>query len=205
MPLIRAAFSAAALLMGTAPIALSAQLDSAPVGSQITNIGVARANAIVDSVFISRRIRADTIDIGDFAGYLLARLGVPPFEDSLKFRVTADSARIRVTGRLMDFPQEARAELGTIFTFLDSTSVFQAQISMPRADSGLMRFRLERATVRGIPIPDLLLLPALAEYSGRYPVLTSGGRELLVAMPPEATARLTPNGIALYMPETHRP
>ncbi len=192
------------------PLILPALLFTAPLGAQnaaprppggrITNAGVARANRAVDSVFIIRKLSGDTIEIGDFAGYLLARLGVPPFGDSLNFVVTSDTVRVRITGRLMDFPLEARAELGPIFTFIDSTSVFSVDISMPQFSDRLMRFRLERATVRGIPIPDMLLTPALDEYARRYPVLAGGGRELLVEMPPGATARLLANGIAIYLP-----
>jgi hypothetical protein len=186
-------------LLGAAPLA--AQGTPAPaVAGRFTNAGVARANLAVDSVFVSKTLAADTIEIGDFAGYLIARLGVPPFSDSLNFVVTADSARVRISGRLMDFPVEARAELGPIFTFLDSTSVFSVDISMPQHSDRLMLFRLERATIRGIPIPDMLLVPALAEYAQRYPVLAAGGRELLVEMPPGATAKLVPNGVAIYLP-----
>ena len=183
---------------------LAAQGTAAPASAgRFTNAGVARANLAVDSVFVSRTLTADTIEIGDFAGYLIARLGVPPFSDSLNFVVTADSTRARITGRLMDFPVEARAELGPIFTFLDSTSVFSVDISMPQHSDRLMLFRLERATIRGIPIPEMLLVPALAEYATRYPVLAAGGRELLVEMPPGATARLVPNGVAIYLPVKH--
>lgn len=188
---------------------LLAQEDGVPVRSgppgRITNAGVGRANVSVDSVFIKRALAADTIEIGDFAGYLLARLGVPPFSDSLQFVVSSDTSRVRISGRLMDFPLEARAELGPIFTFLDSTSVFGVEVSMPQGSDRLMRFRLERTTVRGIPIPDMLLLPALAEYTKRYPVLASGGKELLIEMPVGATAKMVPNGIAIYLPPKKQP
>jgi hypothetical protein len=190
------------LVLGAAPLAAQDAIPRLP-GGRITNAGVARANRAVDSVFVVRTLAADTIEIGDFAGYLLARLGVPPFGDSLKFAVTADTMRARITGRLMDFPVEARSELGPIFTFIDSTSVFSVDISMPQHSDRLMRFRLERATLRGIPIPDLLLDPALTEYARRYPVLSGGGRELLVEMPPGATARLVINGVAIYLPVKH--
>jgi hypothetical protein len=187
------------LLLLAPPLVAQDTIPRIP-GGRITNAGVSRANLAVDSVFIRRAIRGDTIEIGDFTGYLLARLGVPPFSDSLNFAVTSDTSRVRITGRLMDFPVEARTELGPIFTFLDSTSVFTVDISMPQGSDRLMRFRLQRTTVRGIPIPDMLLLPALNEYARRYPVLADGGRELLVEMPVGATARLVTNGIAIYMP-----
>lgn len=203
---VRVRHFALVLALGAAP-ALRAQGPAAnPLpGSPITNAGVPRADSIVDGVFLSKRVPVDTVDVGDFTGYLLARLGVTRLRDSLQFRVTADTQRIRISGRLMDFPPEARGELGPIFSFLDSTSVFVAEVSLPRGDSGVMRFHLERVTVRGFPIPDLLLMPALAEYNRRYPVLASNGRDFLVAMPPEATARLVPDGIELRMPSPAPP
>ncbi|MEO5799218.1 MAG: hypothetical protein ABIZ70_05015 [Gemmatimonadales bacterium] len=181
----------------------AAQTSPSPVpmpGSLITNAGVARANAAVDSVFVQKKTRIETIDVGDFTGYLLARLGVPRLDDSLKFRVSSDTTRIRIRGRLMDFPAQARAELGPIFSFVDSTAVLVAELSMPQYQDGVMKFRLQRVTVGGTSIPEFFLSPALSEYARRYPVLSGGGRELLVAMPPEGSARLVKNAIELRMP-----
>ncbi|MEP6590725.1 MAG: hypothetical protein ABJC19_06040 [Gemmatimonadota bacterium] len=189
------AFAALLVLPSFAP-----RLEAQAVGSLITNAGVARASSAVDSVFVDRQKRSDSVDVGDFTAYLLARLGVTRLDDSLAFRVSSDSSRIRIRGRLMDFPPQARAELGPIFSFLDSTSVFVAELSMPQAQYGIMRFRLERVIVGRTSIPDFLLAPALSEYSRRYPVLSAGGREFLVGMPPDARTRLIPNGIELWMP-----
>lgn len=172
-------------------------------GSRLTNAGVVRANQATDSVFIARTRLIDTVDIGDFASMLLARIGAPAFPDSLGFRVTADSQRIRISGRLMDFPPDSRAEIGPIFSFIDSTSMFVARISMPQADHGVMVFRLDGVSVQGLPIPELLLLAALSQYQQRYPgMLTDDGREFDVAMPVEAHARLTANALILIMPHT---
>jgi hypothetical protein len=180
---------------------LAAQDNVTPNGSRITTAGVARASATVDSVFVEKQSRSGRVDVGDFTAYLLARLGVPPFSDSLAFLVTSDSTRIRIRGRLMDFPPEARAELGPIFSFVDSTSSFMAELSMPQHDNGVMRFRLERLLVRDVSLPEFLYLPALAEYARRYPVLTAGGREFLVAMPAEAKVAIVPNALELVMPK----
>lgn len=185
-------------LLVALPCHLGAQADTA--SSRISNAGVLRADSAVEAVFITRTRLVDTVDIGDFASHLLARLGVPPFEDSLAFAVTSDTAQVRIGGRLKDFPEVARDELSGIFFFLDSLTPFEAEISMPGRSGGLMRFRLERVRVAGFPIPEMLLIPALREYDRRYPVLASGGRELLVAMPPEATANLVSDGIELRMP-----
>lgn len=169
-------------------------------GSRISNEGVLRADSAVAAVFINRTRLIDTVDIGDFASHLLARLGVPPFADSLGFGVTADSALVRIVGRMADFPPESRVELGPLFFFVDSLTPFTAEIALVDKANGVMRFRLMRVLVKGFPIPELLLLPALREYDRRYPVLANGGRDLLVAMPPEATVKLVKDGIELRMP-----
>ena len=174
--------------------------DTLP-GSRITNAGVVRATSATAAVFIARTRLRDTIDIGDFTSLMLAKIGAPPFDDSLAFKVTADSQRVRISGRLMDFPPDSRAELGPIFTFLDSTSVFVAEISMPQAQDGIMIFRLERLSVRGFAIPDLLVLAALEQYRKQYPkMLAAGGKEFHVEIPREARAALVTNGIVLMMP-----
>ena len=173
--------------------------DTLP-GSRITNLGVVRATAATDSVFIARTRAVDTVNIGDFAAFLLAQIGAPRFDDSLGFKVTADTQRVRIAGRIMDFPAVSRAELGPIFGFLDSTTVFVAEVSMPQADSGIMVFRLERLLVRGFPIPDLLVLGALEKYRTQYPrMLAAGGKEFHAAMPREARAALITNAIVLRM------
>ncbi len=183
-------------------VPVSAQMDTASswLPGRITNAGVARAAAVVDSVFLDKRQSSGRIGVGDFTGYLLARLGVPPFTDSLAFLVSSDTGRIRISGRLMDFPPETRSELGPIFAFVDSTSSFVAELSMPQRDHGVMRFRLERLLVRDFAVPEFLFLPALAEYARRYPVLTTAGREFLVAMPPEGWVALGANSLELGMP-----
>lgn len=178
------------------PMAAAAQ--AGPSGSGISNAGVVRADSAVEAVFVARTRTIDTVAIGDFASHLLARLGVPPFEDSLQFRVTADSALVRITGRLMDFPEYTRRELSPIFAFVDSTTPFTAEISMPQHSNGLMRFRLQRVRVAGYPVPNILLAPALLEYDRRYPVLASEGRELLVAMPADGEAKLVDGGIVIW-------
>ena len=190
-----------ACILGTAPLAAQTGLP----GSPITNAGVLRADSVVQAVFLERTVAVDTADIGDFTAYLLARLGVPPFPDGMGFRVTADSARARISGTLGDFPPETVQELGAIFFFLDSSSTFVAEISLPQRTGGVMRFRLERVLVKGFTIPEILLIPALREYDRRYPVLASGGREFVVAMPPEASVRFVADGIEMRMPPSSRP
>ena len=161
-----------------------------------------RAAATVDSVFLDRTHLVDTIDLGDFAAYLLARLGCR-IRGLLGLRVGGRGAGPH-QGPDARFPADARAELGVIFSFIDSTAPLEAVIAMTQRSHGLMRFRLERVVIKGFAIPDLLLNPALAEYNRRYPVLSAGGREFLVAMPPDATATIVQGGIELRMPRPVR-
>ncbi|HEY4319682.1 MAG TPA: hypothetical protein VGM77_00780 [Gemmatimonadales bacterium] len=182
--------------------AVARRVDSVPP-SRITNAGVLRATAATDSVFIQRSLLVDTVDIGDFTAFLLANIGAPPFPDSLGFRVTADSQRIWLTGRLADFPAENRADLGPIFSFLDPRSPVTAEVSMPQSDSGILIFRLERLSVKGFVVPDLLLLAAMSKFKQEYPRMLAGdGREFHVATPVQAHARLVRNAIVLEMPRT---
>lgn len=188
-------------LLALFTIAASAHAQDTLPGSRITNAGVVRAGSATDSVFVARTRAVDTINIGDFASFLIAKLGGTTLYDSLAFKVTSDSQRVRISGRLMDFPPDSRAELGPIFSFLDSTSVFVAEISMPQASGGIMVFRLERITVRGLTIPDLLLLAALSSYRARYPdKLAAGGKEFHVEIPRAARATLIQDAMVLGMP-----
>jgi hypothetical protein len=174
--------------------------DSLP-GYRLSNAGVVRAGSATDSVFVARTRAVDTINIGDFTSYLMAKLGGTNLYDSLEFKVTADTQRVRISGRLMDFPAEFRTELAPAFAFLDSNSVFVVEISMPQADNGIMVFRLERLTVRGLAIPDLLVLAALSSYRAKYPdKLSAGGKEFHVQIPREARAKLVKDAIILRMP-----
>jgi len=189
----------AALIAITTASVAHAQ-DSLP-GYRFSNAGVLRAGSATDSVFVARTRTVDTVNIADFASFLLAKLGGSTLYDSLAFKVTSDSQRVRISGRIMDFPPEFRSELGPMFSFLDSTSVFVAEISMPQAENGIMVFRLERITVRGLAIPDLLVLAALSSYRARYPdKLAAGGKEFHVEIPREARARLATDSIVLRMP-----
>jgi len=190
-----------AVLAATLGSAGHAKAQDTLPGARITNAGVVRANAITDSVFIRRTRLIDTVDIADFTSLMLAQIGAPPFDDSLAFKVTSDPQRIRIAGRIMDFPPENRAELGPIFSFLDSTTVFVAEISMPRADSGILVFKLERVTVKGFAIPEVMMLAAVAEYRRRYPkMLFAGGTQFHVEIPREAHVILIRNGLVLKMP-----
>jgi hypothetical protein len=181
-------------VIATSDRAVSQLPDS---GTAISNVGVMRAAGKVDAVYSERLIPADTVAIGDFTSYLLARLGVPPFPDSMGFRVRSDTAGAEIRGKLADFPEEALAELGPLFSFIDPNASFVARVRLVQAQYGIMRFRLQGVSVGGVPVPDLLLIPALREYSRRYPVLAANGWELMIAIPDDGRARLMTDGIEL--------
>lgn len=163
----------------------------------LSGVGVLRASAQVDSVFIDRLVRETTVEGGDWVSYLAVRLGVDTLPEPSGIRVAVDSARIFVDGRLMDLPAETRALFGPIAMMLDSTTALRAEIVLGNSGPGLVRFILRRMMVNGFPIPESLLGPFLARVGKQYPVLTSTGRELRVQIPEDGAVLLRPIGVVL--------
>lgn len=191
---------AAGLLMVALTGALSGQ--SAPISGagRLTREGVARAQMVVDSVFLDRTSTAGTIEGGDWASYLLARLGVTPFPDSSQFLVAVDSTHITFSGRIRDLPAEARAMIGPLSALVDSNTVLVADIVQVPANKGLAHFRLRGVSVGGFPVPDLVLHSMLLDIGERYPALTESGRDLYVEIPPDGRVALVPGGVLLTAP-----
>jgi len=167
----------------------------------ITAAGVLRANAAVDSVFIDRLVPQTTVAGGDFAAYLLARLGANQIPESLAINVAVDSARIHIGGALRDFPPEARSALGPLVQFLAPETVIEGHVSLAPAGSRAVHFHLETVTVGGVPVPDPFLRSAMFDVGRQYPALTKSGRDLFVEIPPGASMRLEPDLIRLLGPE----
>ncbi|GEM_PF-663360 len=180
--------------------ALVAQ-DGAPtpmvMWTPLSGLGVLRASAQVDSVFIDRLVREATVEGGDWVSYLAVRLGVDTVPEPNGIRVAVDSARIFVDGRIMDLPAETRALFGPISFMLDSTTALRAEIVLGNSGPGLVRFILRRMLVNGFPIPESLLGPFLARVGKQYPVLTPTGRELRVQIPEDGAVLLRPAGVIL--------
>lgn len=191
--------------MRPVPFALLLLVAVAPPGAaqargHLSRWGVTRAQAVVDSVFINRLAADGIIEAGDWASYLMARLGVTPLPDSSGIAVTIDSTHVVFSGRLADLPAEARAMLGPLAALLDSTTVLAADVVMVPADRGLVHFRLRGVNVGGLPVPEMVLQSMLFNIGDRYPALTRSGRDLYVQIPPDGRVALSAGAVRLAVP-----
>jgi hypothetical protein len=186
-------------------VALAVQL-AGPIGvldsawQAITDEGVFRASAVVDSVYIDRLLPAAAVSGGDFTAYLMARLGIRGLPPDFRYRVAVDSTQIRIGGRVSDLPGEARAALHPLVTWLAPEAWLEAQVALWPAGREAVRFHLRSVSVEGIPVPEAVLAPVLAGVGAQYPALTKTGRDLLVQIPPGAAMRLVPGGVVLVGP-----
>jgi hypothetical protein len=189
-------------LVRTLPLwmCVSAPLQAQLPAGRITPAGVARAQAVVDSVFLDRRVREGFIEGGDWASYLMVRLGATPLPDSIGVAVTTDSQAITFTGRIQDLPAEARAMLGPLSAMLDSSTTIVADVVLLPSGAGLVHFQLSRVTVGGFPVPEIVLRSMLFNIGDRYPELTKSGRDLFVQIPPDGSVVLVKNGVRLAAP-----
>jgi hypothetical protein len=169
----------------------------APPPGRITPAGVARAQAVVDSVFLDRKATEGSIEGGDWAAYLMIRLGVTPLPDSVGVQVTVDSQRIVFSGRIQDLPAEARAMLGPLAALLDSSTVLTADVVLLPASQGLAHFQLRGVTVGMFPVPEVMLRSMLLNIGERYPALTESGRDLFVQIPEDGRVALIPGAVRL--------
>lgn len=187
-----------ALLQTPAP----APVDSA--GALMTNAGVVRAAGRVDSVFVARTLDSTVVDAGDWSAYLMARLGVRPIPE-MGLRVTIDSLRLRVRGRISDLPAEARTALAGFVVLLDPATPFEASVLLDRAAPNAIRFHLDSAWIAGFAVPEAILGQGLRVVGEKYPVLANGGRDLFVETPLNATVRFSAAGVRLVGPPRPTP
>ncbi len=152
--------------------------------------GVGRASAAVDSVFLDRTKPDASIDGGDWASYLLARLGSGQIPDNLGIEVMIDTAHIEVGGRLQDLPPETRALLGPLAGMVDSSTVVVADVILQRTGKQVIRFWLRGLQVNGFPFPEFLLARMMASVGRQYPALTATGRDLYVQVPEDGVVAL---------------
>jgi hypothetical protein len=177
-------------------VSLSAQATT----GRITPAGVARAQAVVDSVFLDRKAREGFIEGGDWASYLMVRLGVTPLPDSVGIVVATDSQAITFTGRIQDLPAEAQAMLGPLVALLDPSTVLAAEVVQLPSGKGIAHFQLSRVTVGGFPVPEIVLRSMLLNIGDSYPELTKSGRDLFVQIPPDGAVLLVKDGVRLAAP-----
>ena len=188
--------AALAALLGAVGTTAAAQGN----GGHLSREGVVRATATVDSVFVARTLKAGQVEGGDWASYLLARLGADQIPDSLAILVAIDSAHIEVHGRLQDLPLEARQLLGPLATMVDSSTVILADVALQRTGPELIRFFLRGLRVNGFPFPEFLLGPMMAQVGRQYPALTASGRDLYVQIPRDGQVRLGDGVVLISVP-----
>jgi hypothetical protein len=158
--------------------------------ARLSEEGVYRAAALVDAVFVERTRRESTVAGGDFASFLVARLGVRPVPPGLALDVLVDSSAVQISGRLDSLPPAVKASLGSAVMLVDPASVLTADVVLAPARAGVIRFHLRSILVNGFPLPEPLLAPLMAQVGSRHPALTSTGRDLLVAIPADGQVEL---------------
>jgi len=162
---------------------------------RLSSAGVSRAAARVDSVYVARINRRAFVDAGDFASYLIARLGVQPFPDNLAINVGVDTGAVTLSSQVQQLPPAVKASLGPALMFLDPSSVIAAEVSLFKNQPGVMRFHLRSLLINGVPMPEALLSPLMSQVGSRYPALTQTGRDILIAIPQDGTMRLENGGV----------
>lgn len=187
-----------ALFLATAPAFAAAQ--SPPAADSVTASGVFRASAVVDSVFVDKLADSGFVGAGDWAAYLMARLGIIPIPPDLRLKVVSDTLVIRISSRLGDLPDEARRALGPIVGMLPPETEIAGDITLSRAAREVVRFHLETVRLNGFPVPEPLVYSALLEVGRQYPALTRSGRDLFVEVPLDATVALATGGVRLLAP-----
>ena len=164
---------------------------------RITPAGVVRAQAVVDSVFLDRKTSKSAIEGGDWASYLMVRLGVTPLPDSVGIVVAVDSQLITFSGRIQDLPPDARAMLGPLSALVDPATMLSAEIEQLPAGKGLAHFRLRKVSVGVFPVPELMLRSMMMDIGDRYPALTETGRDLFVQIPPDGRVTLSTGAVLI--------
>lgn len=182
------------------PVRAQSGAAPAPPGEPLTNEGVVRASAVVDSVLLDRLAPERVVGAGDFASYLMARLGVVPIPADLRFRVVHDTTALRLTGTVADLPPEAVSEIGPFVAFLDPETRLDAVVTLTRENARAVRFRLTEVLVGGTRVPDDILQMVMSDVGRRYPALSRTGRDLFVETPPGASITLVPGGVRVGAP-----
>jgi len=172
--------------------------QSAP--DSVSQEGVGRASAVVDAVFVDRLAPEGTVAVGDWASYLMARLGVIPIPPDVRVKVRGDSARVVISSRVRDLNAETRAALGPIVAMLPPETEIAGEITLLVPNREVVQFYLAGVRVNGVPLPDGILAAAMLEVGKQYPALSKSGRSLYVQVPPDARVQLLPGAVRLVGP-----
>lgn len=179
---------------------LAAQ-DSLPRGDPITNDGIERASIQVDAVFIDRLVPETVVQGGAWGSYLMARLGVVPIPDDLRFRIAVDTSHLEMFGTIADLPLETRQVLAPILGFFPPETMVVARIEMRRLGEEVVDFRLAAVNINGVDFPEGALARVLTQIGTQYPVLTKTGRNLLVRIPKDGDIKFEEGGVRLRIVE----
>ncbi|HEX9730144.1 MAG TPA: hypothetical protein VGA37_16740 [Gemmatimonadales bacterium] len=183
----------------------SASVPPELAGDELSNLGVAYASALVDSVFVDRTRDSAWVRAGDFASYLMARLNIDPIPTDLRFRVVIDGERIRMHGRIADLPLEARAALGPLLGMFPLGTRVAGVIDLSVAAREVVRFHLASVEVNGVPLPEGVVGGVMFQVGKDYPALSRTGRDLFVQVPTDAQIVLVPGGVVLRGPPRTSP
>jgi hypothetical protein len=177
-------------LLGLGVLVTLGAAAQGPPGDPLTNAGIQRAAARLDSVFVSRTSPRVMIKGGDFGSYLIARLGVVPIPADLTLRVVVSREHMTLTGRLRDVPLRARDALGGMFAMVPLDTPVAADIEVQRIEPERVRFRLATLRVNNLAVPDAMLSALMARVARQYGSPSETGRDLLVRIPPEGSVEL---------------
>jgi hypothetical protein len=162
--------------------------------------GVLRASAVVDSVFVDRRVPEGYVASGDWASYLMARLGIYPIPPDLKIAVLCDTEGITIQAKVSDLPPEAKVALGPIVGMLPPQTVLGGDISLAKVAREVVRFRLDAIRVNGVALPEGVVAAVMMDVGRQYPALTKSGRVLFVQVPRDAEVKLLAGRVRLVGP-----
>lgn len=166
-------------------------------GDLLTNAGIVRAAARVDSVFVARTAPRAMIKGGDFGSYLIARLGVVPIPPDLTLRVVVSREHLALTGRMRDLPVRARDALGPMFSMVPLDTPVAAEVEVDRVEREHVRFRLATVRINHLPVPETVLSAVLARVARQYRAPSKTGRDLLVRIPPDGNLELLSGWVRL--------
>jgi hypothetical protein len=198
--------SAVLLALALGPLAPEARAQVAQ--DSVTQVGVSRASAVVDAVFVDRLIPQGTVGAGDWASYLMARLGIVPIPADVRVRVRSDSNLVRISSRVRDLNAQTRAALGPIAGMMPPDTEIAGDIIVQRPLPEVVQFYLAAVRVNGVALPEALVANAMLQVARDYPALGRSGRSLFVQIPANADVRFLPGEVLLVGPpprDTVRP
>jgi hypothetical protein len=185
-----------AIALGPAPRVAAAQAAD----DSVSQAGVVRASAVVDAVFVDRLLPQGTVGAGDWASYLMARLGVVPIPADVRVRVRSDSGRVRISSRIRDLNAETRAALGPIAGMLPPDTEIAGDITVRHPAAEVVQFYLETVRVNGVAMPEGIVAATMLEVGRQYPALSRSGRSLFVQVPADADIRFLGGEVLLLGP-----